>query len=133
MTDTARGSFLVDHPEQTDQDHRRAGQEIFDVAPEPWKVTDEGYIDRAINVRLPNGVIAEVQMMHPAMAEAKSPEGGGGHDLYKISRETEPGGINPDPVKYADAVAKQKALYGKVYDNLPDDWKAVLGKAGKEG
>ena len=132
VTDTARGSFLVDHPEQTDQIIAELAKR-FDVAPEPWKVTDEGYIDRAINVRLPNGVIAEVQMMHPAMAEAKSPEGGGGHDLYKISRETEPGGINPDPVKYADAVAKQKALYGKVYDNLPDDWKAVLGKAGKAG
>ena len=91
------------------------------------------YGDRSANVRLPNGVIAEVQMMHPAMAEAKSPEGGGGHDLYTISREAAPGGVKPDPVKYADAMAKQQTLYGKVYEGLSDDWKAAFGKAGKSG
>ena len=132
VTDTARGSFLVDHPEQTDQIIAELGKR-FDVAPEPWKVTDMNYGDRAVNVRLPNGVIAEVQMMHPDMAKAKSPDGGGGHDLYKISRETAPDGISPDPVKYADAEAKQQALYGKVYEGLSDDWKAAFGKAGKSG
>ena len=82
VTDTARATFLVDHPEQTDQIISELGKR-FDVAPEPWKVTDMNYGDRSVNVRLPNGVIAEVQMMHPDMANAKSPEGGGGHDLYK--------------------------------------------------
>ena len=130
VTDTARGSFLVDHPEQTDQIIAELGKR-FEVAGEPWKVTAENYGDRAVNVRLPNGVIAEVQMMHPAMAEAKSPDGGGGHDLYKISRETAPTGTKPDPVKYADAVAKQRELYGKVYEGLSADWKAAFGKAGR--
>ena len=132
VTDTARATFLVDHPGQTDQIIAELAKR-FEVAPEPWKVTAENYGDRAVNVRLPNGVIAEVQMMHPAMAEAKSPEGGGGHDLYKISRETAPTGVNPDPVKYADAVAKQRELYGKAYDGLSDDWKAAFGSAGRSG
>ena len=132
VTDTARATFLVDHPGQTDQIIARLA-EHFEVAPEPWRVTDMNYGDRAVNVRLPNGVIAEVQMMHPAMAEAKSPEGGGGHDLYKISRESAPQGVRPDPVKYADAMAKQRALYGKVYEGLSDDWKAAFGSAGKSG
>ena len=132
VTDTARATFLVDHPEQTDQIIADLGKK-FDVAPEPWKVTDMNYGDRAVNVRLPNGVIAEVQMMHPAMAHAKSPEGGGGHDLYKISREAAPDGVKPDPAKFADAQAKQRELYGKVYDGLSDDWKAAFGKAGKSG
>ena len=132
VTDTARGSFLVEHPEQTDQIIAELAKR-FDVAPEPWKVTDMNYGDRAVNVRLPNGVIAEVQMMHPDMAKAKSPDGGGGHDLYKISREAAPDGIKPDPAKFADAMAKQRALYGKVYEGLSDDWKAAFGKAGKSG
>ena len=97
VTDTARMTFLVDHPEQTDQIIAELAQH-FDVAPEPWKVTDMNYGDRAVNVRLPNGVIAEVQMLHPDMAWAKSPDGGGGHDLYTISRSTGPKGTNPDPV-----------------------------------
>ena len=132
VTDTARGSFLVDRPEQTDQIIAELAKR-FQVAPEPWKITDMNYVDRAVNVRLPNGVIAEVQMMHPAMALAKSPDGGGGHDLYKTSRETAPGGTNPDPAKFADSMAKQRALYGKVYQDLPADWKAALGNAGKSG
>ena len=132
VTDTARATFLVDHPQQTDQIIAELGKR-FQVAPEPWKITDMNYVDRAVNVRLPNGVIAEVQMMHPAMALAKSPDGGGGHDLYKISRATAPGGTNPDPAKFADSMAKQRALYGKVYGDLPADWKAALGNAGKSG
>jgi hypothetical protein len=132
VTDTARGSFLVDHPEQTDQIIAELAKR-FDVAPEPWKVTDMNYGDRAVNVRLPNGVIAEVQMMHPAMAKAKSPDGGGGHDLYKVSREAAPDGVKPDPVKFADAMAKQRALYGKVYEGLSADWKAAFGNAGRSG
>jgi len=132
VTDTARGTFIVDHPEQTDQIIAELGKR-FQVAPEPFKVTDMNYVDRAVNVRLPNGVIAEVQMLHPAMALAKSPDGGGGHDLYKISREAAPDGVKPDPVKFADAMAKQRALYGKVYDDLPADWKAAVGNAGKSG
>ena len=132
VSDTARATFLVDHPEQTDKIIAELAKH-FEVAAEPWKVTKMNYGDRAVNVRLPNGVIAEIQMMHPAMAYAKSPEGGGGHDLYKISRETAPGGITPDPVQYADAMAKQRELYGKVYEGLSDDWKAAFGKAGKSG
>ena len=132
VTDTARATFLVDHPEQTDQIIAELGKR-FDVAAEPWKVTDMNYGDRAVNVRMPNGVIGEVQMMHPDMAHAKSEDGGGGHDLYKISREAAPNGKHPDAAKYADAMAKQQALYGKVYAGLSPDWKAAFGKAGKSG
>lgn len=132
VTDTARATFLVNHPQQTDQIIAELAKH-FEVAPEPWRVTDMNYGDRALNVRLPNGVIAEVQMLHPDMAWAKSPDGGGGHDLYKISREAAPAGVRPDPVKFADAMAKQRELYGKVYEGLSDDWKAAFGRSGKPG
>jgi hypothetical protein len=140
VTDTARATFLVDHPAQTDQIISELGKH-FEVAAEPFKMTAENYADRSANVRLPNGTIAEIQMMHPKMAEAKSPDGGGGHDLYKVSRESAPTGVKPDAAKFADAVAKQRELYGKALDEMPADWKkvayeavkALLGKAGRFG
>lgn len=140
VTDTARATFLVDKPEQTDQLIAELGKH-FEVAAEPFKMTAENYADRSANVRLPNGIIAEIQMMHPKMADAKSPDGGGGHDLYKVSRESAPTGVKPDPAKYADAVAKQRELYGKALDAMPADWrkvayelaKALFGRLGKFG
>jgi hypothetical protein len=130
VTDTARATFLVDHPAQTDQIISELGKH-FEVAAEPFKMTPENYADRSANVRLPNGVIAEVQMMHPKMADAKSPDGGGGHDLYKVSRESAPTGVKPDPAKYADAVQKQRELYGNALDAMPADWKKIIYEAVK--
>jgi hypothetical protein len=125
ITDLARSTFLVNHPHESDKIIAELGKH-FEVAAEPWKVTDVNYADRTANVRLPNGVIGEVQMMHPAMAHAKSPDGGGGHDLYKISRVTAENGTRPDPVAHADAVAKQKTLYGDALRQMPEEWKKLI-------
>lgn len=125
VTDTARGSFLIEHPEEADRIIADLGQH-FQVAAEPWKRTNEDYFDRSANVRLPNGVIAELQMMHPTMAKAKSPDGGGGHDLYKISRETAETGVTPDPVKHAAAVEQQRELYGKAMAEMPAEWRKLF-------
>jgi hypothetical protein len=133
VSDLARATILVEHPSDTDK-VIDALSKRFEVVAEPWKVTPEKYGDRAANLRLPNGVIAELQLLNPAMAHAKESKakgGGGGHDLYKISRTFAPDSKTPDTEKYADAVAKQQELYGKVYEAMSDDWKAVFGKAGK--
>jgi hypothetical protein len=131
VPDVARITFLVKHPEQTDQILDELAKH-FEVAHEPFRVTDVNYADRAANVRLPTGLIGEVQMMEPSMAHAKSPDGGGGHDWYVVMREAHPTkGIKPDAAKYKEAREKQIEIYTPVLDALGDDWKALFGRGGK--
>jgi hypothetical protein len=128
VTDIARATFLIDHPEQAEQIINELGKH-FEVAAEPWKRTSMGYADRSANVRLPNGMIAEIQMMHPDMAWAKSDNGGGGHGLYVTARTAAADGEQPNPAKYDEAVAKQRQLYGKTLAALPPDWKGTMDAA----
>jgi hypothetical protein len=131
VPDVARITFLIKHPEQSDQILDELAKH-FEVAHEPFRVTDVKYADRAANVRLPSGLMGEVQMMEPSMAHAKSPDGGGGHDWYVVMRETDPKkGIRPDAAKFKEAREKQIAIYGPVLDALGEDWKALFGKGGK--
>ena len=131
VPDVARMTLMINHPAQSNAILDELSKH-FEVAAEPWKLTDVGYADRAANVRLPNGLMGEVQMMEPTMAHAKSPDGGGGHDQYVIARESDPKkGTKPDAAKYEAANAKMKEIYGKALDQLGPDWKALFGKAGK--
>jgi len=128
VSDLARMSFLINNPKQSDQIADLLAQK-FETVTEPWRVTKEGYGDRAYNVRLPNGAMGEVQILEPRMDEAKNQRGG--HDLYVVAREADPkNGTKPDKPKYDDAVAKMQKLYGDVIDQMSPDWKALLGRGG---
>lgn len=129
VPDIARIAFLINHPAESDKILAELAKH-FEVAAEPWRLTDVNYADRAANVRMPSGLMGEVQIMEPSMAKAKSPDGGGGHTYYVIAREAQPNGIKPDAEKLAMANAKMREIYGKVLDQLPPDWKALFGKAG---
>ena len=129
VTDIARITFVVEHPEQSDAIFADLAKH-FEVSVEPWKLTDVNYGDRTANVRLPNGLIGEVQVMDAFMAHAKSPDGGGGHDWYKVAREAAPTGDNPDPAKYAEANQKMREIYAPVLENYPPEWKAAFGRGG---
>ena len=130
VPDVARMTLMINHPGQSDTILAELAKH-FEVAAEPWKLTHVGYADRAANVRLPNGMMGEIQMMEPTMAHAKSPDGGGGHDQYVISRETDPKiGTKPDAAKHEAANAKMREIYGKALDQLGPDWKALFGKGG---
>lgn len=134
VTDTARGTFIIDTPGKTGKIAAELAK-YFETTYEDWKVTDVGYTDRTINVRLPNGVVAELQMMDETMAHAKSgtKHGGlGGHDLYTQARtlgveRTKRG----DPVVSAEEarlMAASAAVYGPVLEAYPPEWKAAIGK-----
>jgi len=122
VTDVARASFIVNHPDQAEQVITELGKH-FEIAVEPWKLTDVNYGDRAVNIRFPNGLIGEVQIMDTHMAQAKSPDGGGGHDYYLVAREAAPDGKNPDPERYAAATEAMRQIYGRVLDSYPQEWK----------
>lgn len=129
ISDTARIGFVVAHPQQTEQIAAELAKK-FEVALEDWRMTDAGYIDRAITVRMPNGMMAEVQMMDPWTAKAKSKVehgGGGGHELYDKWRSLNPRADNPAELKeYNDALAAMRKLYGDAMKNYTPEWRATL-------
>lgn len=81
-----------------------------------------GYRDLLMNVRLPSGLIAEVQVHAKPMIAAKNE----GHHWYEVTRGIEAkclldGGRDPtedEAKKIAEAEAKQKAIYGRAWARL---------------
>lgn len=65
-----------------------------------------GYRDVLINVRLPNGMKAELQIHVPEMLKAKEL----GHLLYEVQR------VSPEGPERAALLAAQQRLYGAAYD-----------------
>ena len=128
VTDVVRMTFVIDRPEQADEAIERLAQR-YEIVTEPWKLTDLNYADRAINVRMPDGLIGGVQFMDQKMLDAKGP--GGGHVQYKIMQDTAPDGPHPDPEAYDAAIAKSEEIYKRVLDSYSGDWKAALGIGGK--
>lgn len=127
VTDLARGAFLVKSPEQAREIADKLA-EHFGVVEEDWKITPVNYADKALNLRFPNGLIGEMQIMDAGMAHAKSDTGGGGHDLYVAWREA----VKAKDTARADALSRQQsALYGAVLDNYSAEWKAALGIGGR--
>ena len=125
ITDVARGGIEAPSNEAAEAFVAALGRR-YRVVDEGWNFTAEGYFDRKLMVIFDDGMIGEVQIWPPGMLEAK--EAGGGHDLYKISRDA----TQSDKAR-ADAVAKMNELYRSVQDGLPDAWKATLAdQAGSE-
>jgi hypothetical protein len=118
VTDLARGGFVVTRPGQADAIAQKLA-EHFEVADESWKPTPTGYVDRALQFRAPNGLIGEVQVLEKNMADAKFNRGG--HDFYKEMQRAD-----RNSPEFAEAVQKQKDLYGSVFAALPADWQRVL-------
>jgi hypothetical protein len=88
-------------------------------------MTDVNYSDRAANVRLPNGVIGEVQVMSKAMASAKNDM----HKYYEITRKK--GAEQENKAQYDDALDRQITTYGIVLQNASPEWHAVYANAVK--
>jgi hypothetical protein len=86
-----------------------------------------GYRDCLMNVTLPNGMVAEVQLHVKPMMIAKTE----GHHYYEVQRSLEgkimkEGGSPEETKAVADALSKQKQIYG-------DAWKQVTEAAGGAG
>ena len=54
---------------------------------------------------------------------------GGGDAQRKIARRTAPNGPEPDPVRYAAALARAREIYGRVLDSYSPEWKARSASA----
>jgi len=79
----------------------------------------DGYMDVLVNVAMPNGTVAEIQINIPAMMAAKA---GSGHKLYEISRAAQQGApekAESDSVQkelYAAALAASKKSASEIFD-----------------
>src|ERR1019366_1396514 len=82
IKDIVRGTLVANTPDQADAAVNEMAKHM-PIVDEGWKRTDMGYVDRAVNVRFPNGQIGEMLIAPPEMVDAKSSAGGGGHGMYK--------------------------------------------------
>lgn len=119
ITDVARGGVDAPTPDAADAfvDALAARYRVVD---EGWSFTDEGYFDRKLAVVFDDGQVGEVQIWPPGLFDAKEIKGG--HKFYEISRD-----LSQSEKARADAVSKMIELYGSVRDDLPDNWRSVLG------
>tara|TARA_B100000579_G_scaffold437790_1_gene469041 strand:- start:6164 stop:9391 length:3228 start_codon:yes stop_codon:yes gene_type:complete len=115
MTDIARGGFIVKSLDQANKVSEEFSK-VADVLDTGWQVYPEGYSDRKLLVRTPNGIIAEIQMWTP---EVKAAKFGKGTELYTKARSAK------DPAEIARLNEEQKVLYR---DALKKDIQASEGK-----
>ena len=122
VTDTARGTFVLNHPDDAEKVIGELAK-THEVVDEGWRtIPDSHYTDRPLLFRdRGTGLIGEIQLTHPELLDAKDNQGG--HQLYEASRSLPKG--HPDIPKYN---AKMQALYGKSLDKLDDDWKIIDGR-----
>lgn len=106
LTDISRASFLVSSPEESDQVVRALSRRgtVYDKG---WKqLPRDGYLDRKIYLRHPNGGLSEIQIVPQGIQQLKA---GQGHQLYEIAR-------NPrQPLEARRAAArKSRTLYNRI-------------------
>lgn len=126
VTDAVRGSLYSPTPADADAAAQKLIAAFGDVIDEGWVVNMVGYADRKVLIRLKSGVIAEIQILEPSMADAK--DNRGGHDNYKKARVLPVD--DPEKIRLDQA---QRDLYLPLLDALPADWKAALGIGGVSG
>ena len=101
MTDISRGGFIINKAEDADAIVARFGRDA-EILDEGWNLTPDGYFDRKILVRTPNGIISEIQIWSPKVREAKKSKG---HDLYEVRRNS------TDPKVKEDLRQQMRNLY----------------------
>lgn len=122
MTDVVRGAFVMNTPDDAARIISELGSR-FSVLDEGWVTTLAGYTDRKLLIRSTDGVVAEVQLLHPDMMAAKKERG---HALYEEWRAL-PAGDSRRP----DLEQQMRELYSAAAARLSEDWKAEIGSGGK--
>lgn len=117
MTDISRAGFIVKNAADADAIAARFGREA-EILDEGWNVTPEGYFDRKLLVRTPNGIVSEIQIWSPELLKAKSETG---HRLYERMRASD------DPEVRADLARQQRELYAAAINREDQSFRALLG------
>ncbi len=126
VTDAVRGSLYSETPDQANAAAEKIIAAFGEAIDEGWFVNFVGYADRKVLIRLKSGVIAEIQILEPSLADAKDNKGG--HDLYDKVRVLDPADQEVERLNNL-----QREIYFPVLDALTADWKAALGISGVSG
>jgi hypothetical protein len=102
LTDVVRGGFLVRTASQAEAVVRELAKRLV-LLDEGWTRTDAGYFDGKLIARLPDGTLAEVQLLEPSLYEAKETKG---HFLYDEAER-----LPKDDPRRAELLQQQRALY----------------------
>lgn len=112
LTDVVRGGFIVDTPAKADRIvDELAGR--FEVLDEGWVRNGQGYVDRKVLVRFPDGTVAEIQLWEPHMLAAKK---AGGHALYERWR------LSSDDAELSSLEGEMLDLYSAATREAGSDW-----------
>lgn len=135
LRDIVRGTIslpTMGHVKQALGHLKEAGIELAQKPKDRFaKPTGEGYRDLMAFVKLPNGMLAELQIHVKAMTLAKEK----GHKDYEVTRslqgkynEGEPSDkwSDEDHTKFYDALKRQKEIYGEA-------WNKANGQANSDG
>ena len=120
LGDVARGGFSASTVEQGDAVVDAIAAK-FTIIDEGYVSTPSGYFDRKVNVLLPSGRWAELQVWPEGMYDAK--ELRGGHTMYEERRSKD---VTPERAAELDAAMLD--LYGQVAAALDGSWLQVLAE-----
>ena len=138
LRDVVRGTISVPtmgHVKQTVAHLKAAGIELAQKPKDRFaKPTGEGYRDLMTFVKLPNGMLAELQIHVKGMTLAKEK----GHKHYEVTRslqgkynEGEPSDkwSDEDHTKFYDALKAQKEIYGQAWQKATGGGDSGLNKS----
>ena len=118
LTDISRIGFVINKASDADEIASRFAQSA-EILDEGWAFTREGYFDRKILVRTPNGIVSEIQIWSPKLLEAKTKRGG--HKLYKKQR------MSKDPEEIDALGAQQRELYSQALSEEDPSFSKLVG------
>lgn len=117
MTDISRGGFVINKADDADAIVARLGRDA-EILDEGWAFTPEGYFDRKVLVRTPNGIVSEVQIWSPKLLDAKNKTG---HKLYQRMRASK------DPAEIEDLAMQMRELYSNSLKAEDQSFRALSG------
>ena len=127
LSDVARTGVTVNDPKEIDEILKRLSKpDMYHVIYEDFRMTELGYFDAKASLIDTDGFIKEIQFYPTGMYRAKMKKakgGAGGHEAYKITRET----WRPLAQRY-EAVQEQLRIYGEAQSALPEAFADLIGK-----
>lgn len=128
LLDVVRGTIAVDSLEDVKKVVGKLKETGMELARAPkdrfTKATPVGYRDIMMNVKLPNGMVAELQVNVKSMLAAKEE----GHKPYEVMRSilAKDDPSDADNKAYQEAWEQSQKIYG-------DAWAKVTGSGGEQG
>tara|TARA_R110001632_G_scaffold118447_1_gene230880 strand:- start:3760 stop:7221 length:3462 start_codon:yes stop_codon:yes gene_type:complete len=117
MTDISRAGFVINTADDADAIVARLGRDA-EILDEGWAFTPEGYFDRKVLVRTPNGIVSEIQIWSPKLLDAKNRTG---TKLYERMRASK------DPAEIQDLAMQMRELYSNALKAEDQSFRALSG------